>query len=316
MIKTKSITWIIPCYNEENVIFELLKRIKKVSQKLNKYNWELILIDDGSSDNTKNLLKQIDNYPFRLVLLSFSRNFGHQSAVQAGMDYCKSDAAIIIDADLQDPPEIAEMMIKKWENGYQVIFGQRTLRLKEKWFKKLTAYIFYRLFNFLSGISIPLDTGDFRLIDKTVIDAIKKLPEKGRFIRGLVSWVGFKQTSVKYQRDERFAGDTKYTLKKMFALAIEGLTTFSRRPLRLATFTGFFFSILAFLYMLYIFYLRLFTEILVAGWAAIIIVLLFSSGFQMIFIGLLGEYIGNIFFETKNRPIYILEEMLVIQKNV
>ena len=316
MIKTKSITWIIPCYNEENVIFELLKRIKKVSQKLNKYNWELILIDDGSSDNTKNLLKQIDNYPFRLVLLSFSRNFGHQSAVQAGMDYCKSDAAIIIDADLQDPPEIAEMMIKKWENGYQVIFGQRTLRLKEKWFKKLTAYIFYRLFNFLSGIAIPLDTGDFRLIDKTVIDAIKKLPEKGRFIRGLVSWVGFKQTSVKYQRDERFAGDTKYTLKKMFALAIEGLTTFSRRPLRLATFTGFFFSILAFLYMLYIFYLRLFTEILVAGWAAIIIVLLFSSGFQMIFIGLLGEYIGNIFFETKNRPIYILEEMLVIQKNV
>ena len=184
MVKRK-ISWIIPCFNEEKVIQELLIRIKNVSQKLNKFDWELIIVDDGSSDNTKNILKNIKNFPFKLVLISFSRNFGHQSAVQAGIDNCKGSAAIIIDADLQDPPEIAEIMIDKWERGYKVIYGQRTSRLKENWFKKSTAFIFYRLFNFLSGISIPLDTGDFRLIDRTVIEALKKLPEKGKFIEVL-----------------------------------------------------------------------------------------------------------------------------------
>ena len=312
MKNEKTISWIVPCFNEEQVILETLKRIRKVSIKISKFNWELILIDDGSKDNTKKIIKETKNYPLKIILLSFSRNFGHQPAVQAGLDNCSGSASIIIDADLQDPPEIAERMIEKWEKGYEVVYGQRTLRRRENLFKKFSAFLFYRLMNFFSGIKIPLDTGDFRLIDRTVIDALKNLPEKGRFMRGLITWVGFNQISVRYERDPRFAGTTKYSLKKMISFAIEGLTNFSRRPLRLATFTGFFFSFLSFIGIVYVLYIRLFTQSWVAGWAAICIAILLSSGIQLIFIGLLGEYIGNIFFETKKRPLYIIEEKLVI----
>mgnify|MGYP001196040589 FL=1 len=314
MDNKKIISWIVPCFNEEKVIFETLKRIKKVSTNINQFNWELILIDDGSRDNTKKIIKEIKKYPFKIILLSFSRNFGHQQAVQAGLDNCSGSASIIIDADLQDPPEIAKKMIEKWEKGYQVVYGQRTIRRKENFLKKFSAFTFYRLLNFLSGVKIPLDTGDFRLVDRTVIDALKKFPEKGRFMRGLIAWIGFKQISVKYIRDPRFAGTTKYSLKKMVSFAIEGLTNFSRKPLRLATFTGFIFSLFAFVGMAYVLYIRFFTQSWVAGWAAICMTILLSSGIQLIFIGLLGEYIGNIFFETKNRPLYIIEEKLVINE--
>ena len=308
----KIISWIVPCFNEEKVILETLKRIREVSIKLNKFNWELILIDDGSRDNTKKIIKEIQHYPLKIILLSFSRNFGHQQAVQAGLDNCSGSASIIIDADLQDPPEIAKLMIEKWEKGYQVVYGQRIIRREENFFKKFTAFIFYRILNFFSGVKIPLDTGDFRLIDRTVIDALKNFPEKGRFMRGLIAWIGFNQISVRYIRDPRFAGTTKYSLKKMLSFAIEGLTNFSRKPLRLATFTGFLFSLFSFIGMVYVLYVRLFTQSWVAGWAAICMTILLSSGIQLIFIGLLGEYIGNIFFETKNRPLYIIEEKLVI----
>ena len=233
MKNKKKISWIVPCFNEEKVILETLKRIRKVSTKIDKFNWELILIDDGSKDNTKKKIKEIKNFPFKIILLSFSRNFGHQQAVQAGLDNCSGSASIIIDADLQDPPEVAKLMIEKWEKGYQVVYGQRTLRRKENFFKKFSAFIFYRLLNFFSGVRIPLDTGDFRLIDRTVIDALKNFPEKGRFMRGLIAWIGFNQINVKYVRDPRFAGTTKYSLKKMISFAIEGLTNFSRKPLRL-----------------------------------------------------------------------------------
>ena len=314
MKNKKIISWIVPCFNEEKVILETLKRIREVSIKLNKFNWELILIDDGSRDNTKKIIKEIQNYPLKITLLSFSRNFGHQQAVQAGLDNCSGSASIIIDADLQDPPEIAKLMIEKWEKGYQVVYGQRTIRREENFFKKFTAFIFYRLLNFFSGVKIPLDTGDFRLIDRTVIDALKNFPEKGRFMRGLIAWIGFNQISVRYIRDPRFAGTTKYSLKKMLSFAIEGLTNFSRKPLRLATFTGFLFSLFSFIGMIYVLYVRLFTQSWVAGWAAICMTILLSSGIQLIFIGLLGEYIGNIFFETKNRPLYIIEERLVINE--
>ena len=314
MNNKKIISWIVPCFNEEKVILETLKRIKEVSIKLNKFNWELILIDDGSRDNTKKIIREIKHYPLKIILLSFSRNFGHQQAVQAGLDNCSGSASIIIDADLQDPPEIAKLMIEKWEKGYQVVYGQRTIRREEKFFKKFTAFIFYRLLNFFSGVKIPLDTGDFRLIDRTVIDALKNFPEKGRFMRGLIAWIGFNQISVRYVRDPRFAGATKYSLKKMLSFAIEGLTNFSRKPLRLATFTGFLFSLFSFIGMVYVLYVRLFTQSWVAGWAAICMTILLSSGIQLIFIGLLGEYIGNIFFETKNRPLYIIEEKLVINE--
>ena len=314
MNNKKLISWVVPCFNEEKVILETLKRIKIVSKKIKKFDWELIIIDDGSIDNTKKIIKEINNYPLKIILLSFSRNFGHQPAVQAGLDHCSGSASIIIDADLQDPPEIAERMIEKWEKGYDVVYGQRTFRRKENFFKKLSAFFFYRLLNFFSEIKIPLDTGDFRLIDRNVIDALKNFPEKGRFMRGLIAWLGFNQISVKYIRDPRFSGTTKYSLKKMISFAIEGLTNFSRRPLRLATATGFFFSLLSFIAVSYVLYVRLYTETWVAGWAAICIAILLLSGIQLIFIGLLGEYIGNIFFETKKRPLYIIKERLVLDK--
>ena len=314
MEKKKTISWVVPCFNEEKVILETLKRIRKVSKKITKYNWELILINDGSTDRTKKTILGIKNYPLKIILLSFSRNFGHQQAVQAGLDNCTGSASVIIDADLQDPPEIAERMIEKWEKGYKVVYGQRTIRRQENIFKKFTAFIFYRLLNFLSGIKIPLDTGDFRLIDRTVIDELLKFSEKGRFMRGLIAWVGFNQISVLYERDPRFAGVTKYSLRKMISFAIEGLTNFSRRPLRLATLMGFFFSSLSFFGIVYVLYIRLLTQNWVAGWAAICMTILLSSGIQLIFIGLLGEYIGNIFFETKNRPLYIVEEKKVLNK--
>ena len=197
-------------------------------------------------------------------------------------------------------------MINKWENGFHVVYGKRVKRIAENKFKILTAFLFYRLLNFLSGISIPNDTGDFRLIDREVIDVLKSMPEKGRFIRGLISWIGFRQISIKYRRNKRAAGSTKYSIRKMISLALEGLTNFSRRPLRLATFLGFFFSIISFIGIIYVLYVRLFTLTWVPYWAAILLVILLSSGIQMICIGILGEYIGNIFFESKNRPLYVL----------
>ena len=213
---------------------------------------------------------------------------------------------------MQDPPNLAEKMINKWENGFQVVYGKRVQRIAENKFKIFTAFLFYRLLNFLSGIPIPNDTGDFRLIDREVINVLNSMPEKGRFIRGLISWIGFRQTSIKYRRNKRAAGLTKYSLRKMISLALEGLTNFSRRPLRLATFLGFFFSIFAFLGIIYVLYVRLFTFTWVPGWAAILLAILLSSGIQMICIGILGEYIGNIFFESKNRPLYVLSSREVI----
>ena len=312
MIERKLISWIIPCFNEEEVIIKSLNEIVKVSASITNYQWELVIIDDGSIDKTSELIKEFTNNKFDIHLIQFSRNFGHQTAVQAGLDYCKGAAAIIIDADLQDPPNLAEKMINKWENGFQVIYGKRVQRIAENKFKIFTAFLFYRLLNFLSGIPIPNDTGDFRLIDREVINVLNSMPEKGRFIRGLISWIGFRQTSIKYRRNKRAAGLTKYSLRKMISLALEGLTNFSRRPLRLATFLGFFFSIFAFLGIIYVLYVRLFTLTWVPGWAAILLAILLSSGIQMICIGILGEYIGNIFFESKNRPLYVLSSREVI----
>ena len=312
MIERKLISWIIPCFNEEEVIIKSLNEIVKVSASITNYQWELVIIDDGSIDKTSELIKEFTNNKFDIHLIQFSRNFGHQNAVQAGLDYCKGVAAIIIDADLQDPPNLAEKMINKWENGFQVVYGKRVQRIAENKFKIFTAFLFYRLLNFLSGIQIPNDTGDFRLIDREVINVLNSMPEKGRFIRGLISWIGFRQTSIKYRRNKRAAGLTKYSLRKMISLALEGLTNFSRRPLRLATFLGFFFSIFAFLGIIYVLYVRLFTFTWVPGWAAILLAILLSSGIQMICIGILGEYIGNIFFESKNRPLYVLSNREVI----
>lgn len=315
MSQKKLISWVMPCFNEEEVIHSTLDRIIKVSHSMNDYSWELIIVDDGSEDQTSDLIRKFNRRKIDIHLIRFSRNFGHQQAIQAGLDHCSGHAAIIIDADLQDPPELAMQMIQDWERGFHVVYGIRSKRLEENNFKRLTAFIFYRLLNIFSGIPIPKDSGDFRLLDREVINVLNSMPEKGRFIRGLITWIGFKQKSIKYVRDKRIAGSTKYSLRKMIVLALEGLTTFSRRPLRLATFIGFFFSAISFLGIIYVLYIRFFTINWVPGWAAILLAILLSSGIQMICIGILGEYIGNIFFESKNRPLYIILNKDYLEKH-
>ena len=229
---------IIPAFNEEAIINETYKKLKKVMDSVNE-EYELIFINDGSSDNTSNLIKEICIKDKRIKLLDFSRNFGHQIAISAGIDFANGKAVVIIDADLQDPPEVIPEMIKKWKEGFEVIYGKRTKRKGETIFKRFTAYIFYRLLKYLSNYDIPLDTGDFRLIDRKVCDAMKKLNEKNRFMRGLISWVGFKQTYVEYVREERVGGQTNYPLRKMITFALDGITSFSYRPLKLAAYLGF-----------------------------------------------------------------------------
>ena len=308
MESIKLVSWVIPCFNEQQVIEETIFRIKKISDQFPKYNWEFIFVDDGSNDNTRNIIKNQIDQDKRIKLIGFSRNFGHQYAVQAGLDNSYGNAVIVIDADLQDPPEICKEMLFKWEQGYDVVYGKRVNRASESIFKKLTAAIFYRVLNLLSEIKIPLDTGDFRLIDRKVIDVLKTMPERGRFMRGLISWAGFKQCPLEYRRDSRFAGDTKYPLKRMVVFAVEGITAFSRRPLRLATIFGLICAVLAFFGIIYVFYVRLFTNTWVDGWAALAVAILFATGVQLICLGILGEYVGRIFDESKGRPMYIIDE--------
>tara|TARA_Y100001968_G_C19441172_1_gene762594 strand:+ start:2380 stop:3330 length:951 start_codon:yes stop_codon:yes gene_type:complete len=308
MNERKLISWVVPCFNEEEVISDTIKRILDISSSINNYLFELILVDDGSQDNTRDIIKSYIIANKRIRLIGLSRNFGHQYAVQAGLNNSQGSAVIIIDADLQDPPELAKAMIQKWEDGFDVIYGQRIERASESHFKKITASIFYRILNSLSEIEIPLDTGDFRLIDRKVIDALKAMPEKGRFIRGLVSWSGFRQVAIPYKRQPRFAGRTKYSIKKMFVFAIEGITSFSRRPLRLATLFGLICALFSFFWIGYVLYIRLFTNAWVEGWAALAVAILFATGVQLICIGILGEYVGRIYLETKGRPMYLIDE--------
>ncbi len=300
---------IVPVYNEEEVIRESYSRLTSIISSLNK-EYEIIFINDGSKDKSAEIIFDLYKNDKHIVLLNFSRNFGHQNAITAGMDYARGEAIVIIDADLQDPPEVILKMIELWEQGFEVIYGRREKREGETFFKLLTAKVFYRILSSLTDIEIPVDTGDFRLIDRKVCDAMKKLPEKNRYVRGLVSWVGFKQTDVKYIREERFAGETKYPLKKMLKLAIDGITSFSYKPLRLATMLGFFFSAFSFFYLIYVLYLRLFTDKAISGWASTVVIILFSQGIVLIILGLIGEYIGRIYEEVKDRPNYIVKEVI------
>ena len=313
MIEKKLISWVIPCFNEEEVITQTIKRISDISSSINEYLFELILVDDGSLDNTRKIIKSHITLNHNIRLIGLSRNFGHQYAVQAGLNNANGSAVIIIDADLQDPPEISVNMIQKWQEGYDVVYGKRVERASESTFKKVTALIFYRILNSLSEIDIPLDTGDFRLIDRKVIDALKQMPEKGRFMRGLVSWTGFRQVEIEYKREPRLAGHTKYSIKKMFIFAMEGITSFSRRPLRLATLFGLICALFSFLWIGYVLYIRLFTNEWVEGWAALAVAILFATGVQLICIGILGEYVGGIYLETKGRPMYLIEENITFE---
>lgn len=298
---------VVPCFNEEAVIEETHHRLSRVLKCLG-CTYEIIYVNDGSHDNTLPLLKEIQAKDDTVRVVSFSRNFGHQMAVTAGIDHAAGEAVVLIDADLQDPPELIGQMLEKWREGYQVVYGQRQARAGESFFKVFTAKLFYRLINRLSDVPIPLDTGDFRLMSRQVVDVIRRMPERDRFIRGMVSWVGFRQCPILYQRAERFAGTSKYPLKKMLAFAADGILSFSIKPLHLATTFGFLASGFAFLGILYALVLRLFTSYWVSGWTLLIISILFLGGVQLICLGIIGEYVGRIYSATKRRPLYLVAE--------
>lgn len=298
---------IVPMFNEEAVIEYTYQRLKAVMDTTGQC-YELIFINDGSKDRTVELMKQMVDKDDKVRLIDFSRNFGHQIAITAGMDYAQGEAIVVIDADLQDPPEVILDMIDKWKEGYEVVYGRRLKRKGETLFKKLTALAFYRVLRSMTNVDIPLDTGDFRLIDRKVCDVLRGLKEKNRFVRGLISWIGFKQTSVEYVREERFAGETKYPLKKMIGFALDGITSFSYKPLKIASYLGFFLSIGSFVYLLIIIGQRLFTNTTVEGWTTIVALNLLFNGIILILLGVIGEYIGRIYDESKDRPLYIVRE--------
>ncbi|MFC0216155.1 glycosyltransferase family 2 protein [Paenibacillus chartarius] len=298
---------IIPMYNEEAVIQETYRRLKHVMSRTGE-SYELIFINDGSRDRCAQIIKEYSFWDETVKLIDFSRNFGHQIAITAGMDYAEGDAVVIIDADLQDPPELILSMIEKWREGYEVVCAKRVKRSGETRFKKWTAAAFYRVLRASAEIDIPLDTGDFRLMDRRVCDELKRLPENNRFVRGLVSWVGFRQTAIEYERDERLAGETKYPLKRMIKLSLDGLTSFSYKPLKLAGYAGMLLSGAGFLYLLYVLYMALFTTSTHQGWPSLIAIMLIFNGFILLMLGILGEYVGRIYDETKGRPLYIVRE--------
>jgi len=298
---------VVPVYNEELVVEESYRRLKTVMDQTGE-SYELIFVNDGSRDKTEELVSGLCDEDSNVRLLSFSRNFGHQTAITAGMDAASGQAIVVIDADLQDPPEVILEMIDKWKEGYDVVYGQRISREGETAFKKVTAKAFYRIMKGLTSVDIPVDTGDFRLIDRKVCAVLSSLTEKNRYVRGLVSWVGFRQTAVLFHRKERFAGETKYPLKKMLKFALDGITTFSYKPLKISTYVGFLVSLLSFLYLLVVLCLRIFTDQTVAGWASALSVSLIFNGVILMMLGIIGEYIGRIYDETKNRPLYVIRE--------
>lgn len=304
---------IIPMYNEEAVIQETYRQLKKVMNSAGD-SYELIFINDGSKDRSVEIIKDYCGWDQTVKLIDFSRNFGHQIAISAGMDYASGEAVIIIDADLQDPPSLILDMITKWKEGYEVVYAKRVKRNGETLFKKWSAAMFYRILRASTDISIPVDTGDFRLMDRKVCDEMKLLSENNRFVRGLVSWVGFRQTAIEYERDERLAGETKYPFKKMIKLCLDGITSFSYKPLKLAGYLGAFLSSLGFLYMIYVIYLALFTDSVIKGWSSLISIMLLFNGFVLIILGILGEYVGRIYDETKGRPLYIVRELQGLEK--
>ncbi|MDO4536501.1 MAG: glycosyltransferase family 2 protein [Clostridium perfringens] len=304
----KKLSVIVPMYYEEEVAYEFYNRLKSVVEKIN-FNYEIIFVNDGSKDNTLMILKSIANEDLNVRVIDFSRNFGHQVAVTAGILNCKGDLAVIIDADLQDPPELIVDMIEEWKKGFNVVYAKRKTRKGESKFKLVTAKYFYKILSNLADIEIPRDTGDFRLIDKKVIESFKKMPEKNRFIRGMISWVGFKQTFVEYNRDERFAGETKYPLKKMIKFATDGIISFSSKPLKVMSSLGILTLVVSFVILVYSIVSKLYGNTS-SGWTSIMCVLVFFSGVQLVSLGIIGEYIARIYDESKNRPLYLINEIV------
>jgi dolichol-phosphate mannosyltransferase len=306
---------VIPVYNEEAVIPELYKRLCGLPGLLQREcgieedDIEFIFVNDGSSDKSLPLLIGLAGKNRMVKIVDFARNFGHQIAVSAGIDIARGSAVVLLDADLQDPPEFIAGLYKKYKEGFDVVYAVRSARKGENAVKKFTAAIFYRLLRRLTSVSIPVDTGDFRIMSRRTVDVLKNMPERHRFLRGMVSWIGYKQTGIPYQRQERHAGSTKYSFFKMVHFAIDAITSFSAAPLRLVVWLGFFSATAGIVYSLYVLYIKIFTLKYVAGWSSLMIAILVMSGVQMITLGVLGEYIGRMSEELKRRPLYIIDKI-------
>ncbi len=298
---------VAPIYNETENIAELHRRVSEVMNTTGE-PWELVLVDDGSSDGSTEKIRALAEKDKKVRPVIFARNFGHQIAVTAGLDYSRGDAMVIIDADLQDPPEVILELAKKWREGYEVVYAVRSEREGETWFKKTTAALFYRLIFRITDVKIPLDTGDFRLIDRKVVQVMNQMREKHRFLRGMSAWIGFKQIGVEYKRAARVAGVTKYPFRKMLALALNAITSFSYFPLQVATYFGFFAAVLAIVAIPVVAALRMTGSHFFEGQTTTLIAVLFLGGVQLISLGILGEYLGRIYDEVKGRPLYIVRE--------
>lgn len=299
---------IIPIYNESAIIPELHERLSKVSDSLTNGEYELIFVNDGSVDASLAILKAISELDQHVKYVSFSRNFGHQPAVMSGLDVCKGKRVVIIDGDLQDPPELIVELWNKMDEGYKVVYAQRKSRAGESWFKKVTAKLFYRILQNITSVKIPLDTGDFRMMDEVLVRVLKNMPERNKYIRGQVAWAGFKQTFVLYDRQERVAGSSNYPLSKMLKFALDGITSFSSFPLKLATFFGFMVSIGAFVVIIYALFSKYVWHNAVPGWTSLMVATMFVGGIQLISLGVIGEYLGRMNDDIKQRPLYLIEE--------
>ena len=304
----KTVTILIPAYNEQAVLAPLYKRLTALANNNKKYNFEFLFINDGSTDNTLSIIKNYAKTDTRISYVNLSRNFGKEPAMLAGFDYTTGDATVIIDADLQDPPELIPKMISYWEDGYDDVYAKRRSREGESWFKKKSSSIFYKLLQKSTNVDIQVDTGDFRLLDKRAINALREIRESQRYTKGMFSWIGFKKKEITYDRDPRAAGETKWNYPKLVNLAIDGITSFTTAPLRIASFAGMIISLIAFFFIIVIIFKTTFFGDPVAGWSSTMAVILFLGGVQLLSIGIIGEYVGRIFNEVKNRPIYFIEE--------
>ena len=304
----KTITVLIPCYNEENSIDILYEHLQNVTSQLQEYNFQVLLVNDGSKDNTLAKMRELHEKDPAVSYLTLSRNFGKENAMLAGLDYADGDAVILMDADLQDPPELIPQMLQEWEKGYGDVYARRRTRAGETWFKKASAHWYYRILQKFSDIDIPADVGDFRLLDRQAVDALCLLREKQRYTKGLFSWIGYNKKELLFDREPRAVGSTKMNFLKLFGLAVDGITSFSVAPLRLASVLGLFISSVAFLYLLYVVGKTLLFGDPVAGYPSMISIILFIGGIQLVVLGIIGEYVGRIFYEAKDRPDYLVSE--------
>jgi dolichol-phosphate mannosyltransferase len=313
-MRKKLISYIFPIFNEEGNLELLYETVSKLLDTNKQYEYEIVFVNDGSKDSSLSILKKLQRSDPRVVVINFSRNFGHQLAVTAGIDTATGDAIIIMDSDMQDPPRVSFELIQKWEEGYEVVYAQRRSR-KDTLFKRLSANVYYRVLHSLADIEIPRNTGDFRLIDRKVADELKKMPEHNRFLRGMVSWLGFNQTAVQFDRDERHAGETGYPLKKMLKFAMDGIMNFSSTPLKLISRTGYFFAFLSFIGIIYALVMKIwFPQITIEGWTFIVIAMLFIGGTQLVMLGVLGSYLGRTYTEVQGRPLYIISDVYGLKK--